>query len=140
MSNNTLNGKPAPGNGPYIVQQNVVRSASITAAVTYTINNPGYHTRLNIYWNIHSFPGSASTTIAMAINAIEPVNAATFNLLSPAARSATGTVMYAFGNVTTSAPAATNCALPNKIQLALSLSTGATSKDVVFSIGVEWLP
>lgn len=138
---NTTSPKPPPNSGPYYVQQVLARSASVSAGTLYTVTNPGYHTRLTAYFNIHSLPGSASTTANIGFFATDPVNGALYAINTPGvARSATGLTTYMMGNVTTSGNSAINCVLPRTFTITISLSTGATSKEVVFSLGLEWAP
>lgn len=135
------NAKPAPGNGPYVVQEVIAQSASIVAGTVYTITNPGYNKGLMAYWTIHSLPASASTTANIAFFGTDPLGNLVGLNTPGTARSATGTTGYMmYPGVTVSGNNQFSVVVPNKVTVTISLSAGATSKDVTFSLFVEWLP
>lgn len=134
--------KPAAGNGPFVVQKVLALSATVSAALVYTVKNPGYARGIMAYLTIHSFPASASTTVNLAFYAQDPATGANYPLNAPGtARSATGTTLYMLGSgLTIAGNSVTNCLVPQTLIINLSLSTGATSKDCLFSLGIEWTP
>jgi hypothetical protein len=131
------------------LEQSVVAmpSSSLSASTAIPITNPGFP-GIMAFMNITSaFPGSASTTYALKIKAVSPLSVgATVVLGNCTPRSASGQsvlVLYPGCQVfsATTGPISTfSIGVPRDIQIVASLSAGATSKEVVMSIGYMWLP
>lgn len=113
-------------------------TSSASTAISYTLNNP--LTGMIVYFNIASFPGSASTTLALKIRATDPVTGTFSTLLNCAARSATGTTMMMIGPGISASALGVAALLPRVLSFLVSQSSGATSADVVFSIGLNFTP
>ena len=140
----TSNSKSPPGaNGPYVVTKVLALSATASTTTQFVIDNPGYATGLNVYFRAHSFPGSASTTIAYAIYSIDPATSGTYAMHAPgvAYSGASSLVRFMYGpNLISSGDLTRQVNIGQQYLILLSMSTGATSKDVLFSLGVEWTP
>lgn len=136
-----FNSKPGPGSGPFIVQEVIAQSASCSAGTVYAITNPGFHRGMQVYWTIHSFPGSASSTANIGFFGTDPLGNL-FSINTPGtARSATGTTGYMmYPGITVVGNNNLNVIMPNKVTITISLSSGATSKETTFSLFVEWIP
>lgn len=126
-----------------------VLNTVISASTAYNVINQNCRGAL-IYFRPTVFPGSGSTTIALKVRmAQDPIAAGgvQFLLASFAAVSGSAGIAYMVYPNTAPAGGATgfsagatgnyvNQALPRNYQILLSLSTGATSKEVTFSLSV----
>ena len=122
----------------------------ISASTAYNITNPNCRGAL-FYLRPTAFPGSGSTTIALKIRMqVDPVagGGTQFNLAAfPAVSGSAGVAYMCYpapmtvqGGSNFSSSANYACiALPRAYQAWLSLSTGATSKEVAFSLSVMHL-
>lgn len=109
-------------------------SANVTLGAITNINARGGI----FFFDIASFPGSASTTLALKVQMVDPTSGKTAVIAAGVARSATGMttlVIYPDTLSAVSATKVTNFSLPRTVQCYVSQSSGATSKDVVWSIG-----
>ena len=129
------NRMPPPGSFSRVVSQTVAQSASVTAGTNYSLVND-FGRGIIAFFTIHSLPASGSTTAALKIRAVDPVTGGFSNLLAGAARSASGTTVMMVGPGISTSALGVPALLPRDLNLLLSLSTGATSKDVVYSIGI----
>lgn len=134
------NNNPLPSQRRGVYAKIYAQSATASTNVTYVLTNPGFATGLTVYWTIHSLPASLSTTANIGLFSVDPATGSLYAVNTPGvARSAVGLTKYMIGqHITTSGNSAINTLVGNQFQLLLSLSTGATSKDVVFSLGIEW--
>lgn len=128
--------------------QVILASSSVSASQVVTVTN--FNGRgIYAYMNITSaFPGSGSTTYALKIKAVQPnatTSAQTIAACAPVSASGcTVLCVYpgaskATGSNSTSAIAnlaVASLPLPRTFQVVASLSTGATSKEVVMSLGL----
>lgn len=133
-----MSGKsPAPpGNAvARVVGQSVIVSASASASTTYPLIND-FGRGMIAHFTIHSLPASGSTTLALKIQATDPATGSFFTLLAGAARSASGMTTMMIGPGISASALGVATLVPRSLRLLVSASTGATSKDVVFSIGV----
>ncbi len=131
---------------PNILNQSVIVAASVSASasVSFPVTNL-YSDGMLVYFNIHALPGSASTTAALKIRFVDPVNGTLVTvgqIPAAGARSATGMTMLSmspFGN-SASAGGVQNILsmVPKDMNFLVSMSTGATSKECTFSIGVHF--
>lgn len=126
-------------------QAGVVLMASTSLSASTAIAVTNFCARgIMAFMNITSaFPGSASTTYALKVKAVSPLSVgATVVLAAATPRSASGqsTVMI-YPGIAASAGVncQVNCVLPRDIQIVASASLGATSKEVVLSLGMMFL-
>lgn len=128
------------------VRSNVERTlrAALTASANVTLSTINVNAKGAIfYFDIASFPGSASTTLALKVQGIDPAAGKAFVIAAGVARSASGlTTLVIYPDVLSavSATKVTNFTLPRTVQCYVSQSSGATSKDVVWSLGMAFLP
>ena len=115
--------------------------ADATASASVTIPDTNYDARgLIAFFNIATLPGSASTTYALKIQAIDPVTSATYNLCTQAARSATGmTTLVLYPGMASAANSSTSVCVPRNIQFRISMSSAAASNGSTLSLGVQYL-
>lgn len=119
--------------------------AAATASANVTISAiTNFNCRGAIFFlDIASVPGSASTTVALKIQGIDPAAGRAVTIATLAQRGTSGvSAVVVYPGIATSAGSAlaqVSMMLPRDIQVIASFSTGATSKDVVFSIGMEWI-
>lgn len=122
----------------------VVLRAALTASANVTISTTNVNARGAIFFfNIESLPGSASTTLALKVHTSDPVTGKAVAIANAVARSATGISTLVIHPDALSAAGATkitNFALPRNLRCYVSQSSGATSKDVVWSLGMAFLP
>lgn len=118
-----------------------VLRANSTASASVTITDTNYDARgLLVFFNIATLPGSASTTFALKVQAIDPVTSATYLLCGQAARSATGmSTLLIYPGATAAANSATSMSVPRNIQFLISMSSAAASKGATLSLGVQYL-
>lgn len=136
--------KFAPQTGNTTASAVAVLNTTISASTAYNIVNPNCRGAL-IYFRATALPGSGSTTIALKIRMqTDPVAGggaqaviAAFGAGSNVSGSA-GTSFLIYPGISTSAQGV-NSPLPRNYQILLSLSTGATSKEVTFSLSVMHL-
>jgi hypothetical protein len=145
MSQNTIQYYPNESGGEVPVFGNragviLMAATSLSASTAIPVTN--WNGRgIMAFMNITSaFPGSASTTYALKVRAVNPLSAGTYVVLGSATpRSASGvsTVTIYPGIAASAGPnAQINMCVPRDIQIVASLSTGATSKEVVLSLGM----
>ncbi|SRR6266404_4442870 len=123
-------------------------SSSLSASTAISITNfagRGAYFFMNI---TSAFPGSASTTYALKIQMKQPnaqLSAVTLAAMTPASASGVYVLCVFPGALrsSTAPSASTNaalavfgCPLPANFNVVVSLSTGATSKEVVMSLGM----
>lgn len=128
------------GNTGFQLRAALTASANVTIGPITNINASGGY-----FWlDIASLPGSASTTIALKIQATNPVTGRFITIGGLAARGTSGNAaVVIYPGIAASAGSAlaqVNMVLPRNLQVIASLSTGATSKDCVFSIGMSLNP
>ena len=113
--------------------------ANSTASASVAITDTNYNGRgVVVYFTINTFPVSLSTTLALKIQSVDPVSGNFFTILAGAARSVTGTTVMMVGpNISPSALGISSY-LPRDLRFLVSQSSGATSKDVTFSIGLHY--
>lgn len=116
--------------------------AALTASATLTLGpyTTRDHTGAIFMLDITQVPGSASTTVALKLQALNPASGGRpMTVATLAARGTSGvSALVVYPGVTPSAGSAlaqVSFPLPKQYQLIASFSTGATSKDVVFSLG-----
>lgn len=124
--------EPTYGNRSIILYADTTSSASVS--IPFTNNNGN---RLTVYFNISTLPGSGSTTLALKIRSVNPVTGGFFTLLSGAARSASGTTVMMVGPGISASALGVAANVPRALSFLVSQSSGATSKDVTFSIGLD---
>lgn len=124
---------PVFGNRSFVLRADATASASVTLPVT-NYN----HRSLVAYFNISSLPGSGSTTLALKIRSTNPVTGAFTTLLAGAARSASGTTIMMIGPGISASALGVASVVPRNLSFLISQSSGATSKDVTFSIGLDF--
>lgn len=119
-----------------------------TASATLTssdITNPGYPGAC-IFYRVTSVPGSASATLSLAIEFKDPVGGTYAQISSRSQQISAGTAAVlihpALGLLSASAASIGlwPFRLPQTFRVLAAVSAGATSKDVVFSVNIEWLP
>lgn len=115
--------------------------AAATASASVTITDTNYDARgLIAFFNIATFPGSASTTVALKIRAVDPATGSFFTLCTQAARSASGvTALLIYPGAASAPNSSTSMCCPRDLSFLLSMSSAATSKSCVMSLGVEYL-
>lgn len=135
---------PAPGGLVQNTAQVVAASLSASASVTLPVTNLFGKSAL-IYFNIHALPGSGSTTMALKVRSVDPVNGGFVTIVNYAARSASGMIVSSINPFIQSISTIGSLGLPNQcvavprdLSFLLSMSTGATSKEVTFSLGIHW--
>lgn len=130
---------PARNNTTQILMAASSLSASTAISIT-NFNGRGIFAIMNIS---SAFPGSASTTYALKIRVSNPLSAgSTIVLGSATPRSASGvsTLCIYPGIAASAGPnAQVSMGCPRDLQIVASLSTGATSKEVVMSLAVMTL-
>ena len=136
---------------PIANERVLMASSSLSASTAISVTNfDGIGAMF--FMNITSaFPGSASTTYALKVKMVVPNNTAltiTLGATTPMSASGTTTLCIYPGALRSStAPSASTdanlavfgCPLPRAFNVVASLSTGATSKEVVMSIGMVTL-
>lgn len=106
----------------------------LSASTAVTVTNFGCRGAI-FTLDIASFPGSASTTVALKINVIGP-GARTQTIATRATLSTSGmSVLVVYPGISASAGGVSS-PLPKTFSVQLSLSTGATSKEVALSLGM----
>jgi hypothetical protein len=117
-----------------------LRAAS-TASASITLTDTNYDARgLIAFFNIQTFPGSASTTLALKIRAVDPVSGGFHTLCTQAARSASGlTTLVLYPGMASAANSSTSVCCPRDLSFLVSMSSAATSKSFIFSIGLQYL-
>lgn len=107
-----------------------ILSGTISASTATAVEN--FFCRGGLFvLNITSLPASASTTVALKLMTTNPATA-TFATL--AARSAVGAVMLTVYPGVAESAGMRSAPLPRNFTARLSLSTGATSKEVALSL------
>jgi len=86
--------------------------------------------------NVTAIPGSASTTIALKLRASDPNSANKFVFAARGPISATGLAGFMVYPGISASAAGVSSVLPRTFDALLSLSTGATSKEVVLSMSM----
>lgn len=116
---------------------------ALTASATVSI---GPLTNINarggvFFLDIASMPGSASTTVALKVKMVDPAAGRQITIGTLAARASTGiSALVIYPGIAASAGSAlaqVNLMLPRTFNVVASVSAGATSKDCVFSIGMN---
>jgi hypothetical protein len=132
------------GNTDLVLMASSSLSASTAIAVT-NFNGRGIFAYMNI---TSAFPGSASTTWALKLKAIQPnatASAVTLAACFPASASGAYVLCVYPGASKATASGSTSAQanlavaslpVPRNFQIVASLSTGATSKEVVMSLGL----
>lgn len=126
----------------------LMASSSLSAGTAISVTNFAGRGAL-FYMNITSaFPGSGSTTYTLKIQLRQPnaVNSAvTLCACAPMSASGVSTLVVFPGALRSSTAPSTSvnaalavmgCPLPRNFSVVVSLSTGATSKEVVMSLGM----
>ena len=118
----------------------IMASTSLSASTAVPVTNwtgRGIMAFMNI---TSAFPVSASTTYALKVKAIDPTAANSFVTIGAATpRSASGVstvTIYPGIAVSAGVNCQVNMVCPRDIVIVASLSTGATSKEVVMSLGM----
>ena len=113
--------------------------ANATASASVAITDTNYNAKSVIaYFTINTFPGSGSTTLALKIQAVNPDTGGFFTILSGTPRSTTGTTVMMVGPGISASVLGVAAVLPRDLRFLVSQSSGATSKDVTFSIGIHY--
>lgn len=115
------------------VLASAVRSATITSAALTNTNWRG----ATFYVNITAVPASGSATVAVVVQGQDPVGLGWFELGRSGQFSASFAATFYPG--VTSGTQTVPIVLPRDVRILGAVSAGATSKDVTFSIGVEWI-
>lgn len=110
----------------------IVASSTISASTAVAVNNLGCRGALFVL-DVTAIPGSLSTSIALKLNVTSP-RTATF--ASRATVSASGEVVFMVYPGISASAGGVSCPLPRNFSVQLSLSTGATSKDVTLSLNM----
>ena len=118
----------------------IILRANATASASVAITDTNYNARgVLVYFNINTLPASGSTTLALKIQSVNPVTGDFFTILSGAARSASGTTVMMIGPGISASALGVAANLPRDLRYLVSQSSGATSKDVTFSIGLHYI-
>lgn len=138
-----INQPPFPGGLVQNVSQILSVSQSASASVNINLTNL-FGRQAMVYFTIHSLPGSASTTLALKVRSVDPFSGLFTPVANMVARSATGTLAMSISPYISSASVGgvqnVQASLPRDLNILISQSSGATSKDVVFSIGMAFMP
>lgn len=115
--------------------------ADLTASASTTISATNFDARgLIAFFNISELPASGSTTLALVIQASDPVTGGNLILATQAARSASGlTTLVLYPGGSSAANSYTSVSVPRNISFLISASTGATNANFRFSLGVQYL-
>lgn len=138
-------------NQPVHQERILMPSTSLSASTAIAVTNFAGRGAM-FFMNITSaFPGSGSTTYALKVKAIMPnavLSAVTIAACAPMSASGVSTLIIYPGALRSStAPSASTdaamavfgCPLPRTFNVVVSLSTGATSKEVTMSLGMTTL-
>lgn len=136
------NPPPFPGGLAQNTGITVAFSQSASASMTFNVTNL-FGRSAFVYFNIHSLPGSASTTLALKVRAVDPATGGFVAIGALNARSATGMTALALSPYQAALSAGgqqnvNNTIVARDLSILVSQSSGATSKDVVFSIGMHF--
>ena len=116
------------------VLSSATRSATVTSADLTNFNFAG----AVFFLNVTSVPGSGSAMVSLVIQGKDPVSGNYVNLFTGgSASTGTVTVMYHPG-ISASANGVAGI-LPRTFRVLGAVSAGATSKDVVFSVGMSFV-
>lgn len=116
------------------VFESAIRSATATST---DIDNQGF-SGAQFYLNITSVPGSGSATVALIIQGRDPVSGNYVNMFTSQQVSAGTTLVQLCPAISASANGLAT-ALPRTFRVLAAVSAGATSKDVVFSVGMSFV-
>lgn len=115
--------------------------ADSTASASVTLTDTNYDARgLIAFFNIATLPGSASTTFALKIRAVDPVTGGFYTLATQAARSATGlTTLVLYPGMASAVNSSTSVCCPRDLSFLISMSSAAASKGATLSLGLQYL-
>lgn len=117
-------------------------SGTASATVTSSdITNFGF-TGAVFYLDITAVPGSGSATVAIVIQGKDPVTSKYAEMFRSTQFSAGTTAIMVgkgLGDGALSGTMRASLALPRTFRILSAVSAGATSKDVVFSVGMSWV-
>jgi len=120
------------------IEQTIRASGTASATVTSADITNFNATGAIFFVDITSVPGSGSATVSLTIQAKDPASGNYTNMVAFGALSAGTTSMFMYPGATSGSFAA-NLALPRTFRALSRVSAGATSKDVVFSVGMAFL-
>lgn len=145
----TIQAVPNESGGEVVVFGNragvvIMAATSLSASTAVPVTNwtgRGIMAFMNI---TSAFPGSASTTYALKVKVVDPTGIAgtyvTLGAASPRSTSGVSTVtIYPGIAVSAGNNCQVNMVCPRDLVIVASLSTGATSKEVVMSLGMTIL-
>ena len=117
------------------VLASATRSATATSSAFVNLAFSG----AVFFLNITSVPGSGSAMVSLVIQGQDPVSLNWAALATGGSASAVGTTAFTIYPGVTSGAASVPMTLPKKFRVMAAVSAGATSKDVVFSIGMSFV-
>lgn len=109
-------------------------SATVTSADLTNFNFSG----AVFFLDITAVPGSGSATVSLSIQGKDPTSGKYATLFTSAQVSAGTTAVMIYPGLSSSANGTTGI-LPRTFRVQSNVSAGATSKDVVFSVGMSFL-
>lgn len=116
------------------VLSSATRSATVTSADLTNFNASG----AIFFLNVSSVPGSGSTNVALVIQGKDPVSG-NYATLFTGGTASTGTVAVMFHPGISASANGVAAILPRTFRVMGAVSAGATSKDIVFSVGMSFV-
>ncbi|QGH72709.1 MAG: hypothetical protein [Podoviridae sp. ctQNx1] len=132
---NDTNWDPVVNNLEQTVLAAGTRSATVTSGDLTNLNNSG----AVFFLDITSLPASGSTTVALIIQGKDFTSSRYVTLFTSAQISASGTTAVSFHPGVSSGSNSVPMVLPRTFRVLAAVSAGATSKDVVFSVGMSFV-
>ena len=119
--------------------EQTVRASGTASATVQSSDITNFNFSGAIFFlDITSVPGSGSATVSLTIQGKDPVSGNYANLFTSAQVSAGTTAVMFYPGISSSANGTTGI-LPRTFRVQSNVSAGATSKDVVFSVGMSFL-
>jgi len=119
--------------------EETLRASSTASATSQSsdILNPGFRSAV-FFIDVTSVPGSASANVSLTLQFKDPVSGNYVGVFTGGTTSTTSAVMI--GEIAGSVSSGGSpVILPRTFRAQYNVSAGATSKDVVFSVGVCWI-